>query len=156
MMPMTALRNSDRPDRTCPTARGPAAGAGRPLAGIEDADRRLLERLRCAAMRASCSARLDLFRACACLSADPDRSRAAFADALLRTLGQGLHRGPVFYRPGSPDLSFDERWLLALLRAFRVNDLDSATFLVASRVKKPERRSLSFLARGVAGVLDAA
>ncbi len=36
--------------------------------------------------------------------------------------------------PGSPDRSFDERWLVALFHALRVADLSRYTFLLRSRL----------------------
>lgn len=117
-------------------------------------DREILNRLRIAALRCRAAARLDLFRACALLGAEKMADAPAFADALLRTLEQGLPRRPVFYAPRSEELSFDESWLMSLIAALRDDDMGSATFLINSRIAPQARRSLGFLAAGLARGLE--
>ena len=90
-------------------------------------------------------ARLDLFEACAMLAAQPQRSGPAFAEALLRTLEANLGRALVLYRPGEALLSFDERWLLALLAAALRADGASMAFLLASRLPRHARRQTGWL-----------
>lgn len=113
-----------------------------------------LNALRLAAMRCRARARVDLFNACALLANERAVAAPAYAEALLRTLEQGLSKRPTFYVPGSIDVSFDERWLMTLIFAFRANDLDSAAFLIARRIAPQARRSVGFLAAGVARELE--
>ena len=55
--------------------------------------------------------------------------------SLLRLLQFGFARVPRLYYRGSTDLSFDEAWLIYLLKAHRHDDADSCSFLLASRLK---------------------
>lgn len=82
------------------------------------------------------------------LSRDRTRSRMAFRDALLRTLAEGLDRRMVFYRPHARDLSFDERWLMALIDAAERDEEPSLAFLTTSRLKPHARRHVLFLVGG--------
>lgn len=113
-----------------------------------------LNTLRLTALRCRSAARLDLFRACAVLAMERDRNPEVFADALIRTLGQGLGRSPNFLRPGCEERTFDEEWLLALFLAIRSGDDASATFLLDSRIDRSARRSLGFLIGRLAEHLD--
>ena len=113
-----------------------------------------LTTLRMTALRCRASARLDLFRACALLSMEREGNPEVFADALIRTLGQGLGRSPRFLRPGCAERTFDEEWLLALFLAIRDGDDASATFLLDSRIAPGARRSMGFLIGRLAKHLD--
>ena len=81
-----------------------------------------LEKLRAMALKCRANRRLDLDRACRMLSSDSGEAGRAFASALVRTLSQGLGRAPVFYKPGSREVSFDERWLISLMAAVQHDD----------------------------------
>lgn len=110
----------------------------------------LLFRMRRAAARSRARARLDLFGACAMLSTDPDTAGGAYLDTFLRTIEQGLGRPPVFFCDGCPQISFDERWVLALFAAQQRGDRDSFAFLLCSRLQKFARRHIAFLIAGMA------
>jgi hypothetical protein len=130
-------------DPTGPPAACPTAGAER---GLVEASRRLAGRC-----RAAC--RLDPH--CACVRLAGGRAPAAvWAEALLRILREGLGRPPRFYAPGSAELSFDERWLAALVAAHRRRDMASARFLIARRIRPEARGAVRFLAAGLARGLD--
>ena len=58
---------------------------------------------------------------------------APLAD-LFGTLDTTLSHKLDLRLPGSPDRSFDERWLVALFHALRVADLSRYTFLLRSRL----------------------
>lgn len=113
-----------------------------------------LNKLRLLALRCRAAARLDLFQACALLSTDRQTAANAYADALFRTLGQGLGRPPRIFVPGSTDLSFDERWLMALIDATETGDEASRTFLLSSRLRPEARRALAFLVTNLTDRLD--
>lgn len=113
-----------------------------------------LNKLRLLALRCRAAARLDLFQACALLSTDRETAANAYADALFRTLDQGLGRPPRIYVPGSRDLSFDERWLMALIEATESGDDASRTFLLTSRLRPKARRALAFLVKNLTDRLD--
>ncbi len=104
-----------------------------------------LNKLRMLSMRCRSSAHVDIFEACRLLIRDDDAMAEQFADALLRTMKQGLERSPVFYTPNSKDYSFDETWLLRALMRAKHNDKASVRFLVQSRIAQPYRRSITFL-----------
>lgn len=113
-----------------------------------------LNKLRLLALRCRSAARLDLFQACALLSTDRDIAANAYADALFRTLDQGLGRPPRIFVPGCRELSFDERWLMALIAATENGDEASRTFLLASRLRPEARRALAFLVKNLTDRLD--
>ncbi|SFE29512.1 hypothetical protein [Roseivivax sediminis] len=125
-------------------------------ARLPDDEAALLDMLRRTAARCRATPRADLFRACALLGAERSVAAPRFAEALLRTLDQGLGRPVRIYKRGSTELSFDERWLLALIAAFRRDDDASATFLVSRRLTHASRRSIGFLARGLSMGLEPA
>lgn len=113
-----------------------------------------LSKLRRLALKCRARRRLDLFRACQMLSEDRKEAGIAFADALIRTLSQGLGRSPVFFRPGAHEVSFDERWLMSLIAAARDDDEPSFEFLIRSRLARHTHRPTAFLARNLALRLD--
>ncbi|MEM7724484.1 MAG: hypothetical protein AAF376_19245 [Pseudomonadota bacterium] len=112
-----------------------------------------LDWLRAIAARCRCTARTDLFRACAVLSEDRSAAAKAYAEALIRAMPSGRM---TFYQPGSRDLSFDERWLLALMDAAERGDEASLTFLMARRLPRHTRRSVGVLVTNVVRQLDRA
>ncbi|NEX45407.1 hypothetical protein [Pseudotabrizicola algicola] len=102
--------------------------------------------LRRLAPRCQAAARLDLFRACAMLSAQPDIAAAAYAEALLRGLAVLFGRPPVLHQPAAPELSFDERWIASLVAAALRGDDSSLRFLLASRLPRHAWRQIGWLA----------
>lgn len=109
----------------------------------------LLEHLRHVGRANRCKSYVDLFGACAALSANRDVAAQAASDVLMRCLSQALGHRPVFYRETERETSFDEKWLIALARSLKSGDETSATFLLHSRVPKHARRTLVFLLRSV-------
>ncbi|KFI33851.1 hypothetical protein CG51_10665 [Haematobacter missouriensis] len=113
-----------------------------------------LNRLRLLSLRCRAARRIDVFSACALLAMDRVEAAQAFAEALLRALPQATGKPSNFLFPGSRERSFDESWLLRLLEAVRHGDGDSTIFLIASQVRKPYRRQVAYLAKGLAEGLD--
>jgi hypothetical protein len=113
-----------------------------------------LNKVRRLAVTCRATRRIDLFHACRMLSDDGAEAGAAFADALIRTLAQGLGRAPVFYRPDAREVSFDERWLMSLMGAVQADDLPSFEFLIRSRLARRTHRHTAFLVRNLALRLD--
>ena len=113
-----------------------------------DRDARL-EMLRAQAARCRTAAHLDLHRACTLLPLDRELAPVVFARALLRTLGQALGKRLVIHRPGSDEVSFDERWLLRVIERLESGDTDSFTFLLSRRIPHEYRRSVAFLVHGL-------
>ncbi|MEM7506749.1 MAG: hypothetical protein AAF415_08375 [Pseudomonadota bacterium] len=74
----------------------------------------------------------------------------AHLSALIRLLPIALDKRMVFHRPGVPDRTFDESWLLRLISATEQRDEHSLTFALASRVPKHFHAPIRFLARGYA------
>ena len=107
-----------------------------PAVDCPAAERAALDFLR--AIYQSCRAkpRHDLFAACDLLSFDRHIATSTYAEAILRTLRQTLGRRPNLLRPGDETVTFDESWLLALLRSCGRARKDDIAFLMASRVDR--------------------
>jgi hypothetical protein len=112
---------------------------------LHASDLAMLEHLRHVARTSRCKGYVDLFGACAALSGNPRVAAKAASEVLMRCLSQALGRRPLLLREGESETTFDENWLLALARSLRTNDVDSATFLLNSRVPGYARRNLTFL-----------
>ena len=74
---------------------------------------------------------------------------------LARTLPSLMLRRPVLWRPGATGRSFDEDWLLALLRAMQSGDRASERFLLARRARPEGGAVLRMLVGDVADRLRA-
>jgi len=109
----------------------------------------VLNALRVTALGCRAAARTDLFEACALISNKEDTARDAFSRALLKCLRQAIHGRPVFFQPGTVEMSFDEAWLIRALIASRSGDGDSLAFLIRSRVPKMHQRQVAFLIKGI-------
>ncbi|MCH2163408.1 MAG: hypothetical protein MK098_01965 [Marinovum sp.] len=114
---------------------------------VSDEMRGLINRLRFHATFCRAAAHLDLHAACAVV--DPNAGEDAAARILIRVLRQALEREPVWYRPGSTQMSFDELWLAQAIEALIVNDLDSYTFLTHRRIAKDKRRFVHMLMKNL-------
>lgn len=109
-------------------------------------DRAMLVALRVAACGCRASARLGVEQACAMIDATPEKA----LHTLLGALPEAFDRPTRFYRVGEPEMSFDERWVMAAIDAASRNDSDSLYFLIARRVPAYLRRWVAFLVRRVA------
>jgi hypothetical protein len=110
----------------------------------------VVKKLRFVARTCRAKARLDVFQACAMLSAHPQAAAEAYADALLRALTAGFRRPPVIYETTATEMSFDEQWLAATICAAAREDEDSLRFLLASRLPHHMRRQIGWLAAQLA------
>ncbi|MEM9643130.1 MAG: hypothetical protein AAGA19_16710 [Pseudomonadota bacterium] len=110
-----------------------------------------LNQCRLMALDCRCAARTDLFDACALLVIDAQYARTRALEGLIRCLPQIFERGPVFYRPGVTEASFDESWLLQLLHAAADEDKSSFNFLLRSRVPRLARGQVAYLVGIVTG-----
>ena len=127
-----------------------------PTAGpLDPEDAAFLNRLRIVALQCRAAARLDLFRACDLLHATADTSATAYAEALVRTLSEGLNKPARFHAPGETELTFDERWLMSVLQAVRCMDRDSVVFLIHRRIRLPARHAFRLILAGLAREMDA-
>ena len=109
-----------------------------------------LNHLRLVAMGCRAKRKAHLFEACALLQTTPQASREAYADALMRCLGDALGKPARLHRPGTSELSFDEKWLVQLGQACGRGDETSLRFLLASRVARENRRLIGFLVGRIA------
>lgn len=123
--------------------------AKRPAALLPGKWRGVLNALRVVALDCRVAARTDLFEACALISNKQNTAQDAFAQALFRCIRDVVGQKPVFYRPGTVELSFDEAWLIRAIMAAAEGDSDSLAFLVRSRVPKIHQRHISFLINGI-------
>ncbi|WP_299082391.1 hypothetical protein [uncultured Ruegeria sp.] len=110
---------------------------------------RIINHLRLVALECRSASRVDLDHACALLLADPADAQMRHAETLMRGFRQAVCKRPVFYRPGTADLSFDEAWLGRLFEAIEQEDKDSFRFLIQSRVPRWTQRNLAFLIRSI-------
>lgn len=104
-----------------------------------------LNHLRMVALSCRVKRRSDIFQACALISTDPQSTREAHVEALMRCLSEAMNRRPVMLRTGSAEVSFDEAWLIQLAKSLARGDTDSTAFLVGSRVVPAHRRNIRFL-----------
>jgi hypothetical protein len=111
--------------------------------------RDVLNTLRVVALECRVAAQMDLFKACALLSTQPDVARDAHARALIKCLRQVTSRKTTFFQPGTTEISFDEAWLVQALSAIKRGDGDSFSFLIRSRVPREHQRNIGFLIRGI-------
>jgi len=72
----------------------------------------------------------------------------------LARLPDALGRKPVFFHPTSPEISFDEAWLLNLFDAVKCNDHDRYCFAMRSRMSRSDSAELHFFAMKAANALD--
>ncbi|WP_152610622.1 hypothetical protein [Ruegeria sp. ANG-R] len=109
----------------------------------------IINHLRLVALQCRSAARVDLDQACALLLADPADARMRHAETLMRGFRQAVTKRPVFFRPGTDELSFDEAWLCRLFEAIERTDDDSFRFLIQSRVPRWTQQNLAFLIRSI-------
>lgn len=109
----------------------------------------IVNHLRLVALKCRSAARVDLDQACALLLADPSDAQMRHAETLMRGFRQAVEKRPVFFRPGTVELSFDEAWLSRLFEAVERADDDSFQFLIKSRVPRWTQRNLAYLIRSI-------
>ena len=126
-----------------------ALDAPRPAHVLPAQWRGVLNTLRVTALECRAAARTDLFEACALISNKENTSRDAFSQALLKCLSQATKTKPVFFQPGTVEMSFDEAWLIRAVMASHQGDSDSLAFLIRSRVPKIHQRHIAFLIKGI-------
>lgn len=131
-MPHAALQNHH------PTQSGLFVGDAGPA-------RARLETLRETARHCRAAPRLDFFETCARIDPRSNLDPEAAQHLLVRLLGQALGQQPVFYHPGTAQVSFDERWMLSLLSARLRADPDSVRFLLERRIEVSKRRLFALL-----------
>lgn len=116
-----------------------------------DGDMRvLLNTLRFHAATCRAKARVDFFHACLLIDPKAEATDTARLEMVLRVMGDALGNTPIFFRPGEPELSFDERWLIAVISARIQDDSDSFEFLMRRRVSHDKRRLFGALIAGLA------
>ena len=109
-----------------------------------------LRHLRSVFMTCRPMAKTSLFEACALLHGNPDVAQQAFAEALMRCLGEALSKKVHLYAPGAKETTFDENWLVGLGLAWSRGDEASFDFLINSRVRPENRRLMRYLVSQVA------
>ena len=124
-----------------------------PVVVCPAAERATLDFLRTSYQTSRTKPRHDLFAACDLLTCDRHVATTTYAEAILRTLPQTLGRRAIILRPGDVVVTFDESWLLALLRACGTGNRDNIAFLTNSRVKLRYRPNLLYLMSGLAKLL---
>ena len=124
-----------------------------PVVVCPAAERATLDFLRTSYQTCRTKPRHDLFEACDLLTCDRHVATTTYAEAILRTLPQTLGRRPMILRPGDIVVTFDESWLLALLRACGTGNRDNIAFLANSRVKPLYRPNLLYLMSSLSQLL---
>jgi len=120
------------------------------LPGHGAEDMIFLNHLRMVALSCRVKPRTDLFHACALIYTDPQSSREAHAEALIRGLSEAMTRRPRLLRTGSEEVSFDEAWLIQFAKSLAIGDDNSAEFLLRSRIAPAHRRNIRFLVSRIA------
>ena len=124
-----------------------------PVVVCPAAERATLDFLRTSYQTCRTKPRHDLFAACDLLTFDRRVATTTYAETILRTLPQTLGRRPMILRPGDVVVTFDESWLLALLRACGTGNRDNIAFLATSRVKPLYRSNLLYLMSSLSRLL---
>ena len=127
-----------------------------PVVVCPAAERATLDFLRTSYKTCRTKPRHDLFAACDLLTFDRRVATTTYAETILRTLPQTLGRRPLILRPGDVVVTFDESWLLALLRACGTGNSDNIAFLAGSRVKPVFRPNLLYLMSNLSRLLEIA
>lgn len=104
-----------------------------------------IDHLRVTAVKCRAKRKTGLFEACALLHMDRGVSQEAYSEALMRGLNEAVGTQTRLLAPGTPELTFDERWLVELGRSIGRGDEASVSFLLQSRVAKEHRRLICFL-----------
>lgn len=123
----------------------------RPVRPLAPGDVRLLDALRDLARRAQLSPPLLPEHVC---SLKTPSSPQAYGLALMRNLNAMALRPLVFHPRGAVEASFDEAWLLRLLRCLQGGDPASARLLIGGRIGHYGRRTVGWLALGLAERLE--
>lgn len=110
----------------------------------------LLNHLRFTALACRVKPRTDLFEACALLQTTRDLTVQSYAEALTRCLHQAIGQPPRFHAPGTPEMTWDEAWLVSLTHALAIGDEHSTAFLIRSRVARDHQRLIRFLVSQIA------
>ncbi|MEL7213168.1 MAG: hypothetical protein AAGK92_10930 [Pseudomonadota bacterium] len=110
--------------------------------------------MRFVAMGCRSKPRADLFEACALLQTTRGATQEAYAEALMRCLGEAVGKPVRLHAPGVTELSFDEAWLVQLGIASARGDAASLSFLLQSRVALPHRRLVAFLIKQISECFD--
>ena len=96
----------------------------------------ILERVRACAKEVRCYPRLDMFQACQLIGLDVDLYDAEALEIFIRTIPQALGRKINVNLPFTNDISFDEKWVIAVIEAVTRADYDSVHFLITSTIDK--------------------
>ena len=116
-----------------------------PARAVPEPYRIILNQMRLHAAECRASSRLDLFEACDAISPETQKGEETLIRVVLRVMGQALDKRPLFLKPGTAELSFDEEWLMSLLMAHARGDADSFEFMIRRRVARLKRRSFGSL-----------
>lgn len=146
---MHALRLVAPMDDRSPAPRGPVHA---PLTLSAD-DRAVLRLVRRLARQAQLCGPIPVDHVCSLIE---PASPQAYGVALMRTLDVVATRPMVFHPETAEEASFDELWLVRLLRCLRLGDTASARLLIDRRTGRFGRRAVAFLAQGFAGRLGTA
>jgi len=121
-----------------------------PTMRLAPAERATLARLRRLAAEARLSRRTEPQGLCAALEADPAEDPDKYGAALLQILPLAAGRSITLHRIGAVSHSFDERWLIGLIRALRAEDWVNVNFALASRISRHFQRRVRYLAENFA------
>ena len=89
---------------------------------------------------------LRYFKACQLISLDIDLLSSEMLEIFIRSLPEAFGRQIVIHKPGTKQLSWDEKWLLSIIEVVSRADYDSVHFLIRSAVKRKHRREFLTIA----------
>lgn len=115
---------------------------------LEHHDRAQLMTLRHLLRGARAAGRVDGFSICAAVGCGISQQRETLATTLMQVLRDVWGQAPVIFHPTAQSASFDEAWMLSLIKAQKADDTQSKAFLLASRLPRHTHRMvLSLLAQ---------
>ena len=89
--------------------------------------------------------RLDIFEALKLFDSNKPLSKSQQMNIFVRTLGQAVDQPLVWLKVGCKDFSFDEKWIAAVFKAYRTNDISSYNFMTMRKIPDHKRSIFSLM-----------
>tara|TARA_B100000768_G_C11052904_1_gene279127 strand:+ start:181 stop:561 length:381 start_codon:yes stop_codon:yes gene_type:complete len=103
---------------------------------LPETDLAVLQEIRHLKLTTRASPRIDVFEACQAITLHNLGAGINGLDLLIQTLPQVIDRNLKVNQPHDTFLSWDERWLVSLVRSVCANDFDSVQFLIRVLIPK--------------------
>jgi hypothetical protein len=103
---------------------------------LSEMDLAVLQEIRHLKLTTRASPRIDVFEACQLITLHTWDADINGLELLIQTLPQVIDRNIRVNKPHNTFLSWDERWLVSLVRSVCANDFDSVHFLIRVLIPK--------------------